>query len=427
MAGQRQYSSWLLTYLTHQRSGTLGAEVPKRERCPQGSNCSPHHQTCARWQASPPSFRMLFGASRALAGGRSYQSWRFFSRSGTLANRSRVPPIGFAFDIDGVLLHGASVLPEARRALSILEGDNPLNRKIPYILMTNGGGASEKDRSKRLTEQLGFEITTSNFMQSHTILKSSTHKYANKPVLILGGKGDVLRKVAESYGLRQVYTTLDVKAWNPNVWPFHDLTSEERTSAKPIDFSTTPISAVFVFHDPRNWALDIQVMIDVILSRGIIDRSRPVGDATSVELIFCNPDLLWRSEFPRPRLGQGAFREAFQAVFKALTGAPYPHVQYGKPTKATYDFAEKMLRARMKELHGASVVGPDIQPQFYMVGDNPESDIAGANAAGWSSVLVRTGVYDPVDGPPAHNPTHEAENVEAAVRWAIDREVKRSA
>ena len=57
-------------------------------------------------------------------------------------------------------------------------------------------------------------------------------------------------------------------------------------------------------------------MIDVILSRGIIDRSRPVGDATSVELIFCNPDLLWRSEFPRPRLGQGAFREAFQAVFK---------------------------------------------------------------------------------------------------------------
>jgi hypothetical protein len=29
---------------------------------------------------------------------------------------------------DGVLLHGASVLPEAKRALSILEGDNPLNR-----------------------------------------------------------------------------------------------------------------------------------------------------------------------------------------------------------------------------------------------------------------------------------------------------------
>jgi len=294
--------------------------------------------------------------------------------------------------------------------------------------MTNGGGASEEDRSKRLTEQLGFEVTTSNFMQSHTILKSITHKYANKPVLVLGGKGNVLRKVAESYGFQHVYTTLDIKAWNPDVWPFHDLTPEERTCARPIDFSTTPISAIFVFHDPRNWALDVQVMVDVIQSRGIVGRPRPVDGATAtpVEVIFCNPDLLWRSEFPRPRLGQGAFREAFQAVFKALTGAPYPYVQYGKPTKPTYDFAEKMLRARMMELHGASL-GPDVQPRFYMIGDNPESDISGANAAGWSSVLVRTGVYDPADGPPSHSPTYEAENVEEAVQWALDREVQRAA
>jgi ribonucleotide monophosphatase NagD (HAD superfamily) len=85
---------------------------------------------------------------------------------------------------------------------------------------------------------------------------------------------------------------------------------------QPVDFSTMPISAIFVFHDPRNWALDVQVMIDVILSRGIIDRPRPLDSAPPVELVFCNPDLLWRSEFPRPRLGQGAFREAFQAVFK---------------------------------------------------------------------------------------------------------------
>ncbi|KAI0256428.1 HAD-like domain-containing protein, partial [Lactifluus subvellereus] len=335
--------------------------------------------------------------------------------------------LGFAFDIDGVLLHGTNVLPEAKRAVSILEGNNPLNRKIPYILMTNGGGASEEDRCKRLTGQLGFEITTSSFMQAHTILKLSAHKYANKPVLVLGGKRDVLRKVAESYGFQHVYTTLDIKAWNPDVWPFHELTPEERASARPVDFSTTPISAIFVFHDPRNWALDVQVMIDVILSRGIVDRPRSADSATPVELVFCNPDLQWRSEFPRPRLGQGAFREAFQAVFKALTGAPYPHVQYGKPTAPTYDLAEKMLHARMKELHGESV-GSDIQPRFsWPCSDNPESDIAGANAAGWSSILVRTGVYDPVNGPPAYKPTHEADNVEAAVQWAIEREATRAA
>ena len=46
-------------------------------------------------------------------------------------------------------------------------------------------------------------------------------------------------------------------------------------------------------------------------------------------------------------------------------------------------------------------------------------DIAGANGAGWDSVLVHTGVYDPADGPPAHEPTFQAANVEEAVRRAI--------
>lgn len=51
--------------------------------------------------------------------------------------------------------------------------------------------------------------------------------------------------------------------------------------------------------------------------------------------------------------------------------------------------------------------------------DNPESDIAGANAAGWSSILVHTGVYEPNRGvPPTHAPTHQAPNVFEAVKQA---------
>lgn len=52
-------------------------------------------------------------------------------------------------------------------------------------------------------------------------------------------------------------------------------------------------------------------------------------------------------------------------------------------------------------------------------------DIAGANAAGWHSVLVRTGVYEPELGGPSHVPTHEAGDVESAVQWAIKREQER--
>ncbi|KAI0360927.1 HAD-superfamily hydrolase [Trametes cingulata] len=383
--------------------------------------------------------------------GWSVLTYRYIQRQ---ASQRKLAPLVFTFDIDGVLLRGPHTIPAARRALDMLNGANPMGVKIPFVLLTNGGGTSEEARRHKLSSQLGVEIQSNQIIQAHTILKSVVHKYADKPVLVLGGRNDVVRKVAEGYGFKHAYTTLDVLAWKPEVWPFHDLTPEERASTKPVDFSQTPISAIFVFHDPRNWSLDIQVILDVIRARGVIggpylDTPPPAAqqplpqharkhehqpeDAVAerekekekpIELVFCNPDLLWKSDFPQPRLGQGAFREAFQAVYKALTGKTYPYVQYGKPTTATYKFAEKVLKDRLEELQGGPV---ERMPTVYMVGDNPESDIAGANGAGWPSILVRTGVYDPAHGEPKHEPTYIAEDVEEAVRWAIEREMGRRA
>lgn len=275
----------------------------------------------------------------------------------------------------------------------------------------------EEERCARLSDQLGVQIHAQQFIQSHTILNSLAHTFADTPTLVLGGRGDAVRKVAESYGFRRAYTTLDVHAWNPSVWPLHDLTQSERECTIPVDFSQTPIEAIIVFHDPRNWSLDIQVMCDVLQSGGVIGgpflrpgqlKRRPV------EVIFCNPDLIWRADFERPRLGQGAFKEASLAVFKALTGHTYDFIQYGKPTTATYKFAEKVLADELERLYGHRAL-----PPVYMIGDNPESDIAGANGADWSSVLVHTGVYDPKAGKSTHKPTHEAEDVESAVQLAI--------
>lgn len=56
-----------------------------------------------------------------------------------------------------------------------------------------------------------------------------------------------------------------------------------------------------------------------------------------------------------------------------------------------------------------------------MIGDNPLSDIAGANAKGWTSILVRTGVFDPEaetskDGNDIKHPaTHVVENFQEAI------------
>jgi ribonucleotide monophosphatase NagD (HAD superfamily) len=63
----------------------------------------------------------------------------------------------------------------------------------------------------------------------------------------------------------------------------------------------------------------VQIICDVIQSGGIIGGPYVHPDEQTnkpIELVFCNPDLLWRSDFDRPRLGQGAFKDAFQAVYK---------------------------------------------------------------------------------------------------------------
>ncbi|KAF7321495.1 hypothetical protein MKEN_00670300 [Mycena kentingensis (nom. inval.)] len=352
-----------------------------------------------------------------------------------LHTSTRRPPV-FVFDIDGVLIRGPHVLPAAKRALSILEGDNPFRQKIPYILLTNGGGVGERERCQNLTKKLGVQIDPEQYIQAHTILKTRASQYKDSSVLVLGGKLDAIRNVASDYGFQNPLTTLDVLAWNPSqrmaipsaqscrgsVYPGKTTRCNSYIrliQEKPFDFSKTPISAIFVYHDPRNWALDIQVICDVIQSEGRIGGPYvPVKDQKHpVELVFCNPDLIWKSEFDRPRLGQGGFKAAFQGVFKALTGADYPHVQFGKPSRPTYDFAAEVLRERLMRLGRIR----DPVPRIYMVGDNPESDIAGANGAGWESILVRTGVFS--GGEPSHRPTYQAEDVEEAVRFAIAREM----
>jgi hypothetical protein len=79
-------------------------------------------------------------------------------------------------------------------------------------------------------------------------------------------------------------------------------------------------------------------------------------------------------------MGQGAFKVAFQAVFQAsfpyatkshpersdtpvlqaLTGSAYPHTQFGKPTEATYKFAEMMLKRRLQGVSTPSLFVPSI-------------------------------------------------------------------
>ncbi|WWC93698.1 TIGR01456 family HAD hydrolase [Kwoniella sp. B9012] len=353
------------------------------------------------------------------------------SRTRSLHSKSTPFPnkLAFAFDIDGVLKQGHhNVLPQAKRVLKLLSGeDGRLPKPIPFLLITNGGGVPDEERRAALSSELGIQLTENQLVQSHTPIKEYVDKYRDKPVLVLGGKGESCRRVAESYGLKHSYIPQDIIAWKPSIWDRTELTDEERGFVRPEDFSQIPFSAALMFHDSHDWGRDITLILDLMSSnQGIFGTRREGHDRADVkgdvELVFSNADVEWRSDWPIPRLGQGAFRLSLESIYKSTTGLELPYKQFGKPFKATYDFSELMLRRYLKEAGR----DPGGELNVYMVGDNPLSDIDGANRHGWSSILVRTGVFHDTHGEvPSHKPMIIADDVEKGVEWAIQEELRK--
>ncbi|KAF2747591.1 cat eye syndrome critical region protein 5 precursor [Sporormia fimetaria CBS 119925] len=358
---------------------------------------------------------------------------------------TKIPEFAFAFDIDGVLLRSSTPLPRATQSLQYLQHQN-----IPFILLTNGGGKHESERIADLESRLSIHLPPASFIQSHTPF-ASLNSYKDKTILVLGGDEDKCRDVALRYGFKTVVTPGDIFAAYPSIWPFSaHMLEYYRGFARPLPAPIDPahpdrslkIDAVFVFNDPRDWGLDTQIIKDVLLSRagilGTLSEKNGNPDLPNngfqqddqPPLFFSNPDLLWAAKYHLPRLGQGGFRAALEGVWSAITGgkengvALYKTVM-GKPHQPTYEFAEKRLVEHREALLREKGYQGEVKPlkRVYMVGDNPESDILGANnyesklGTDWTSVLVETGVYEK-GTEPKHRPRKIVGDVWDAVRWA---------
>lgn len=344
---------------------------------------------------------------------------RHFSSTTTFNNKR----IAFAFDIDGVLKAGERILPQARRALAMLEGHNAKQTKIPYIFITNGGGPSESERAKKLSREFELDIQPDQVIQAHTVLQSLTKRFANLPVLMIGGPDrppGASRKVMEGYGFTNVFTSHDIHAWQQSSWPFSKPSKGQEDQIRKEDFSKIHFAAVLVFHDSRDWGRDLQYICDVLRSPD--GRIGVLGDDTHPQpfLAFSHGDLIWGNDFTAPRFGQGAFQEAVKAVYEKMSGRPLEAVTFGKPQRLTYEYADALLKERLAIQNSSTQSGEEMS--IWMIGDNPASDIAGANGFGWKSALVRTGVYRDQDGPPKHTPTILVNDVEEAVRKAIEED-----
>lgn len=314
--------------------------------------------------------------------------------------------IAFVFDIDGVLMRGAKPIPQALKALTLLN-----KNKIPFILLTNGGGVSEKSRVDFISKQLDVPLSPLQIVQSHTPMRVWAQAGKYKRVLVVGGNDDNARFVAQDYGYEDVVVPMDIVKMDPSISPHHRYLEEQLAKmARPVDLSK-PIDAILVFNDPRDMGTDLQIVLDVLNSKnGTVGTKRGYeenSEQPSVPIAFSNNDFLWANDYNLPRFGQGAFRMTVERLYAEMNSlGPGQNLRLtilGKPFAIQHDYAHWVLIEWNKIIHGHKQHGfiPELgsKPQnspfqeIYMVGDNPESDIAGANNCGWRSILLRTGVY----------------------------------
>ncbi|KAF2167867.1 hypothetical protein M409DRAFT_22015 [Zasmidium cellare ATCC 36951] len=332
---------------------------------------------------------------------------------------SAAKDMAFVFDIDGVLVHGDRLIPEGQRTLEILNGDNELGIKIPHIFLTNGSGKPEEARVAQLSKILHQPISTEQFIQSHTPMSALAEYYER--VLVVGGEGYRCREVAEKYGFKDIVVPNDIVAWDPTIAPYRVFTDEERATSNPRDFSKINIDAIMVFSDSRDYATDMQIIMDLLQSEnGRLHTRAKDPISQRIPIYFSQGDLLCPTEHPYPRMSQGTFRIGLEAMYKALTGEDLERVVYGKPELATYKYADEVIASWMETIHNEEKLPKNI----YMVGDNPASDIIGGNMYGWNTCLVRTGVFQGGDND-ENNPANFGvfTNVLEAVKTAIQKEL----
>ncbi|GAM23853.1 hypothetical protein SAMD00019534_070280, partial [Acytostelium subglobosum LB1] len=327
---------------------------------------------------------------------------------------------GVVFDIDGVLMKDGVVIPRAAEALSLLHDQATGQPIVPYVFVTNNGGFTEREKADKISSVLGFKIEEDRVMVAHTPMRPLAERYADGNVLIVARNHQTALNLAKWYGFKNCTSIYEYVEKRPYLNPGRRCTfwtTGVQTDYKidePQEKEQLPFKAIIFFENPEDWGESIQVMSDILQSKdGLISMNHIDRSETQViDLHVANPDFSYGGEFVLPRYTTGALITCLSTLFKIETGNDLKVTFYGKPEATTYQYAKVLMDAQLKKLNLAA------PKHIYAIGDNPQSDIMGANRLeheGWVSILVRTGVFKGDND--AKNPAkHVVDNVYEAIQ-----------
>jgi len=314
--------------------------------------------------------------------------------------------VGLALDIDGCIIRGSHKIPGVVKALKRLR-----SRRVPHIYLTNGGGCTEATKAAAVNKVLGEELVLPDqVVLSHTPLRKLVPELRQKRILVTGCSG--IADVARSCGFENILSAAEIIKAHPKVWPARSVYHTDPIIPSEAAKEYEPghqFDAIFIMWDGDCYGSELQILLDALSA----SRTR---DGEHIPVYCTNTDLLYAADYPIPRIGQGAILTCIRAMYEMYFGGTLVPILYGKPTRATYEYAGELLNQQAKELGHQGV------DDFWGIGDNPESDINGANLASWNSGLVRTGVFPAdLDNDPNYRATKVFDSVVDAINHIMGR------
>ncbi|NWI96772.1 HDHD5 hydrolase, partial [Pitta sordida] len=176
-----------------------------------------------------------------------------------------------------------------------------------------------------------------------------------------------------SLGFKHVVTIEALR----KAYPLLDMVDQSRRPKQlpPPTTGFPTIEGVILFGEPVRWETSLQLITDVLLSNGNPGEELQEVPYPHLPVLACNMDLLWMAEAKMPRFGHGTFLLCLENIYKKVTGRELKYeALIGKPSRITYLYAEYLIKEQAEKQGWKAPIR-----HLYAVGDNPMSDIYGAN------------------------------------------------
>jgi HAD superfamily hydrolase (TIGR01450 family) len=316
---------------------------------------------------------------------------------------------GFVFGVD-------ELFTDARSSITILQ-----ESKIPFVFLTNGGGATEIDGVIELEKKLHVEdLDEEQYIQASTPFKALVPQYKGKNILVIGAGA---REVAKAYGFKNVLTGADIHSVH------HGTTFSEITCSSFPGYGSDSndyilnadgrlqISAVFIFSnlDSQSRDLDLQLITDLLLSsKGIIGTvsewngqdsfpNRGYGQDNQPRIYFSNSN--------------SAFKTALEEFWaKKTENARFPQV--GKPSRSIFELVNQSLQAQNQTINGMDA--KEVK-KIYMINSTFSAEmVKGANGLSWTTILLRKNGEPTPDSSPRCAPSISIRGgIQDAIKYAM--------